>query len=459
MRDEVDCQSSGLRLTRQQTKNALEMCPHHELFDVRQDWNAGADMLAGQALQRQAGLNVTDPEEVIKGSDNVSTCQTTCPLVRDLQSVQRNVGECTDCETGKVRRTIQGASSGNIVATYPFQVIAMDHIPSLLASYKGNTELLVWVDLLMEYVVTKANSSRSAQTVYEAYEEAVFRRFAASEAIRHDRGSGFMADFFKAFSKMMGQRQRATLAYHLQANGAAERMVQTVVRAVKTYIMDIDQRDWDEYAEHLTFALNTSYDRTRDETPFYLVNGWDARSTLEATLSVGNTSHREGKARRWRLRIQRNDKMVRAQAPELVPETVAERARRQNEGASQHSIETVSEVWLNLDRLKPGYARKLAHMWHGSFRFSKPVNACAARPETAGTTYRLLPTIQISKLKHVQECPSRLATELAVTANERFDFDDELLLKDSWDAQEQKDNVVEVAKICDMREDQATRYG
>ncbi|GMF54403.1 unnamed protein product [Phytophthora fragariaefolia] len=174
---------------------------------------------------------------------------------------------------GKGRPTIQGMSPGNIVATYPFQVIAKDHIPSLPASYKGNTELLVWVDLFTGYVITKANSSRSAQTVAEAYKEAVFRRFGAGEAIRHDREPDFMADFFRAFSKMMGQRQRATLAYRPQANGAAERMVQTVVRVVKMHITDIDQRYWDEYAERLTFVVNTPYDRTRDETPFYLVHG------------------------------------------------------------------------------------------------------------------------------------------------------------------------------------------
>ncbi|KAE9290606.1 hypothetical protein PF008_g25554 [Phytophthora fragariae] len=261
-----------------------------------------------------------------------------------FRSVQRYVGECTDCETGKGRPTIQGESPGNIVATYPFQVIAMDHIPSLPAYYKGSTELLVWVDLFTGFVVVKANASRTTQTVAEAYEEAVFRRFGASEAIRHDREPGFMSDFFKAFSKLMGQRQRATLAYRPQANGAAERMVQTVTRAIKMHIADVDQRDWDEYAERLTFALNTSHDRTRNETPFFLVHGWDPRSTLEATLAVGNTSTRDAEARRWRLRIQRHYKVARAQALELVREAVEERARRQTERATQHEIATGSQV-------------------------------------------------------------------------------------------------------------------
>ncbi|OWY92182.1 reverse transcriptase [Phytophthora megakarya] len=63
----------------------------------------------------------------------------------------------------------------------------MDHIPSLPRSHKGNTELLIWVDLFTGYVIAKASSSRSAQTVAESYEECVFRRFGASEMIPHDR--------------------------------------------------------------------------------------------------------------------------------------------------------------------------------------------------------------------------------------------------------------------------------
>ena len=170
---------------------------------------------------------------------------------------------------------IHGRSPGNLQATYPFQIIAMDHIPSLPKSFKGSTELLIWVDLFTGYVITKASSSRTAQTIAENYEECVFRRFGASEAIRHDREPEFMSDFFRAFSQIVGQKQRATMAYRPQANRTAERMVQTLTRALKMYVADINQQDWDEYAERLTFAINTVQDRIRGDIPFYLIYGWD----------------------------------------------------------------------------------------------------------------------------------------------------------------------------------------
>ena len=70
---------------------------------------------------------------------------------------------------------LRGESPGNMQATYPFEIIAMDHTPSLPWSFKGNTKLLLWVDFFSGYVISKASSSRTAQTIVEGYEECVFR--------------------------------------------------------------------------------------------------------------------------------------------------------------------------------------------------------------------------------------------------------------------------------------------
>ena len=141
------------------------------------------------------------------------------------RSVQRYVGECVDCATGKGRPCDRSGSPGNVQATYPFQILAMYPIPSLPRSFKGNTELLIWVDLFSGYVVAKASAFRTTQTIDGNYEECVFRRFGARKAIRHDRGSGIMSDFFRSFNRIVGQKQRATMAYRPQSLSTAERMV------------------------------------------------------------------------------------------------------------------------------------------------------------------------------------------------------------------------------------------
>ncbi|OWY91453.1 reverse transcriptase [Phytophthora megakarya] len=110
------------------------------------------------------------------------------------------------------------------------------------------------------------------------------------------------------------------MAYRPQGNGKAERTVQTLTRALKMYVADVNQQDWDDYAEELTFALNTAHDRVRGETSFFLVHGWDPRSTLEAVVSVGSTRRRDCDARRWRYHIQGQYRRAREAVNENLPD-------------------------------------------------------------------------------------------------------------------------------------------
>ncbi|POM59229.1 reverse transcriptase [Phytophthora palmivora] len=258
-----------------------------------------------------------------------------------------------------------------------------------------------------------------------------------------------MSDFFRSFNKIVGQRQRATMAYRPQANGTTERMVGTLTRAVKMYVEDIDQRDWDEYAERLTFTLNTAQDRVRGDTPFYLLHGWDPRSTLEEMIPLGSTRRRDREPRRWRYRIQKQYQQAREQVNERLRDAIQERVDRHNETVRPHEIEVGTQVWLYLDRVKEGYARKLAHMWHGPFRVLELVEEHAVRLEIAGTEYRLFSVVHVSKIK-----PMRLT----IQDQDRYDFDEALLPEDSW-IRDLDNDEYEVEKIVDMRSGKRTRYG
>ncbi|POM74785.1 Reverse transcriptase [Phytophthora palmivora] len=198
--------------------------------------------------------------------------------------VERFVKECVDCASGKGSALNAGPSPGNIEPTRPFEAVSMDFVTHLPESVRGNTFLLLFQDFFSGYVMCKPMASTTAQDVAEAYEESVFRRFGASSVIRHDQDPRFMSEVFARFRDLIWSKQRATLAYRPQANGQQERSVQTVIRSVKAYVAEADQSDWDEHAERLMFALNTSFDATRLDTPFYLVHGWDAQGTVSAML-------------------------------------------------------------------------------------------------------------------------------------------------------------------------------
>ena len=78
------------------------------------------------------------------------------------------------------------------------------------------------------------------------------------------------------------------------------------------------------------------------------------------------------------------------------------RAHTHNEDVTDSNIEAESQVWLYLDRVKEGYARKLSHLWHGPFRVREWVGDYAARLDISGADYRIYPLVHISKLKLVR---------------------------------------------------------
>ena len=134
------------------------------------------------------------------------------------------------------------------------------------------------------------------------------------------------------------------------------------------------------------------------------------------------------------------------------------RAQAHNEDVADGNIEAVSQVWLYLDRVKEGYARKLAHLWHGPFKVQELLGDHAARLDISGTDYRIYPLVHVSKLKLVRQYPDRPNTVLVVGETERVDFDEALLPEDSW-AAELEDDEYEVEKVLDMRTGRKTRYG
>ncbi|OWZ05677.1 reverse transcriptase, partial [Phytophthora megakarya] len=382
VRGEIDCKAPGLTLLKRKALDRLRKWNDHELVHVKRDWNGSAVSLASAALQRQGGVEVQrtlghQDLVTLNRLDEISISKTENPvgLIREIRVDRIKQAQEEEVWIAGMKKYLSGSiadltqaearSYGKITtdyevdeqdllfycprrrATYLFQIIAMDHIPSLPRSHKGNTELLIWVDLFTGYVIAKASSSRSTQTVAESSEEC--------------------------------------------ANRTAERMVQTATRALKMYVRDLDQKDWGEYAERLTFAINTAHDRIREDTP-----------TIWCMGGIRD--------RHWGLHYR-------------LKEAISDRAERHNEDAGSHQIEGGSRVWLYLDRVKEGYARKLAHLWHGPFRVAEKINEFSVKLEIAGTGYQIFPVVRVSKLKLDKDFSDRPRVELTVDEADRLDFD------------------------------------
>ncbi|KAG2769355.1 hypothetical protein Pcac1_g19283 [Phytophthora cactorum] len=203
-------------------------------------------------------------------------------------------------------------------------------------SRRDNTALLLFQCAFTGYVIDNAIADTSALKVAQAFKECVYRRFGALSMIRHDRDPRFMSEVFQTFADMMQARSRATLSFRPQANAQQERSVKSVMASVRVYVEDPLQQDWDELVERLLFAISNSMDTTRKETPFYLVHGWDARSTLRAmTTSIRRGFGRQSDAREWRREAGRQQEIALAMAKDYQASEKDKRAKKHNDALSR----------------------------------------------------------------------------------------------------------------------------
>ncbi|KAE8959410.1 hypothetical protein PR001_g30724 [Phytophthora rubi] len=269
-----------------------------------------------------------------------------------------------------------------------------------------------------------------------------------------------MSEVFARLREMLGIRQRATLAYRPQANGQQERSVQTVIRAIRAYVSEPDQSDWDDQAEKLMWALNTSFDATRLDTPFYLVHGWDPQSTVSAMLGSLPSGFDQKFAYEWRRKVQRQHEYAQVWAKDLQAEAKSKRSDAQTRIWKELSerlkkgFEVGDAVWLYLGRVQPGLTKKFAHLWHGPFRITEVTNDYRCKLKIEGSGYKLYPWVHVSRLKPRALFPDRPTDEVEVA--EEDDLDVALLPEDVFEPDEDRD-VYEVEAIQDIRRVKRTR--
>ncbi|GFX52892.1 transposon Ty3-I Gag-Pol polyprotein [Trichonephila clavipes] len=176
---------------------------------------------------------------------------------RECTNVVRYVMHCRECQR---RKSVPQRPPGRLVpippAIAPFHRIGID----LLGRFQ--TEVDEIAKFLLEEIVP---------------------RHGAPRVIITDRGAVFRSRLVSSLVDLCNIDHRFTTAYHPQTNGLTERFNKTLADMLSMYV-DVEQKNWDEILPFVTFAYNTAKQETTGFTPFYLLHGREAETTLDTML-------------------------------------------------------------------------------------------------------------------------------------------------------------------------------
>jgi hypothetical protein len=180
---------------------------------------------------------------------------------------QRVVLECPDCQRFNIGK--HGFHPlRSIDAKLPWDHIAID-LKEFCKSLQGNKYMLVVVDVCTRFVFLKALPNKEMTTVARAL-FSIFTTIGFPKIIQSDNGTEFVNSTIKELTKLAHIDHRLISAYHPQANGLAERNVQTSSMAILKHLNGKDNK-WDLYVDVIQYFMNTKVTAIHGSTPYSLM--------------------------------------------------------------------------------------------------------------------------------------------------------------------------------------------
>ena len=152
----------------------------------------------------------------------------------------------------------------------------MDFIEPLPTS-EGYDSILVVVDRLtkMALFLPTRTTLTSAQMA-DLLKREVFTRHGMPLSIVSDRGSKFVARFWRSVTDKMAIKLNLSTAFYPQTDGQTERVNQSVEQYLRVFT-SYNQDDWSTILGQASFAYNNTYHTATKLTPFFANFGYHPR--------------------------------------------------------------------------------------------------------------------------------------------------------------------------------------
>ena len=176
-------------------------------------------------------------------------------------SVKWWIRRCYTCQARKTaRNTIRWPLVSLPLPTRPGQMICFDLLGPLPETKRGNTYVLLVVDLFSRhaegYAMTK--EEKTARGCAARMVDDYIPRWGCPHTFLSDRGTEFISQVSTtAVYQTLGAVKKFASSYHSQTNGMVERLNHTLCQMLSYLIAD-DQNNWDDMLMHAVAAHNNN---------------------------------------------------------------------------------------------------------------------------------------------------------------------------------------------------------
>ncbi|CAM6093253.1 unnamed protein product [Calypogeia fissa] len=183
------------------------------------------------------------------------------------------IARCEQCD--RVRTSFSSRQS--ILHPLPIKGLfyrwSCDLAGELPLTSRGNLYIMIMIEHFSKWIELVALPDKSSHSTSQAFLQQVLSRFGACAECLTDQGSEFRGEFQELLDQALIDHRR-TSRDHPQADGLAERMVQTCKRGLRKICLTKNKEDWDLALPYIAMGYRMSeHASLLNFSPYFLLFG------------------------------------------------------------------------------------------------------------------------------------------------------------------------------------------
>uniref|UniRef100_A0A183C354 RNA-directed DNA polymerase n=1 Tax=Globodera pallida TaxID=36090 RepID=A0A183C354_GLOPA len=199
------------------------------------------------------------------------------------KDVRKFVQSCDACQRRKIIGIQQSVEPICPIepASRPGERLHLDLMGPLRTAKGGFQYILMIVDSFSKYLTAIPLREQTATTVTSAFVDKFLCIFGLPKIVVTDCGTQFLSATFESLAETWGFKHQTTVPYHQSANGQVERYNRTLADMLVT---TCGGTNWASALPMLCFAYNSSLNSQIEQTPFFVMHGFDPRLPSETAF-------------------------------------------------------------------------------------------------------------------------------------------------------------------------------